>query len=876
MLAKQLQHWAEKQPDKIALQIRDKEGSYSSLTYKDLYANCLKLKAKLENLGYKPGDYISVYGDNSPNWAVSYIAINFLGSTVIPLDALLSAEDIYNFLEFSEARAVIVDEAHIKDLTEELKSQSSEINVISMEAIINEPEETETIEPYSPDPDDLLAILFTSGTTGTPKGVQLSNQNVFGNVQALLSSIDVTHKDNVLNILPLHHGYSSIIALFSPLWTGATVTFSESIKSTDLLASIRETGVTIFPGVPRLFELLFNEIENRVKRLPFGQKIVFNSLYKISESTWKSTNIRLGKMFFGKVHEPFGKQFRFFTSGGAKLDPKVYTGFLTLGFKIAEGYGLTETSAVATLTSPDIPNPGSAGRPIPGTQVKIENPDETGTGEICLSGPNIMRGYYKNEEATNEMIKDGWLHSGDLGHVDSENNVFITGRAKEVIVLPSGKNIYPEDVENLYNKSSLLKEICVIAHKSDSGSIKGLGVIVVPNMREVKERDVFDVRDRIRSVISMEGSKLPSYMQISEVLISNTELPKTRLGKFKRNEIDKIAIQLRSGEQPKEVELKPEEIEILNKPESIRFLGRFSEITETKGPFHPNDDLTLDLGIDSLTLVEVTALLEREFGVFIPEEEIPNVRSIGDILEKLPESPTLSTKVIAAAKKENNESLDEVFNLNRSFIKRTAIRIIQLTLRFIVLIAFRSRLKDVKKIPRNRAVLICPNHQSLIDPILIYALLPGEMLEKTLFTGFGEYFSKAPLSWIVHPMRIILTGTGRTSSESIRLATEGLNRGYSVCIFPEGERTSSGTIMKPRIGAGLLSVETDTPILPIYIDGASKTLSPINPGLSFPNVSVTVMDPIYPAKSGKEPRDLYQDTVDEWLAAMEEIEIKRR
>ncbi|MGB3727745.1 MAG: AMP-binding protein [Thermodesulfobacteriota bacterium] len=872
MLAKQLKHWAEKQPDKIALQIRDNEGSYSSYTYKELYINSIRLKSKLESMGYKPGDYISVYGDNSPNWAVSYIAINFLGGTVIPLDALLGAQDIYNFLEFAEVKAVIVDEGHIKELQEELASKNSDIDVIPMESIINEPGEVDSVEPYESDPDDLLAILFTSGTTGTPKGVQLSNQNVFGNVQALLSSIEVTHKDNVLNILPLHHGYSSIIALFSPLWTGATVTFSESIKSTDLLASIRETGVTIFPGVPRLFELLFNEIENRVKRLPFAQKTIFNTLYKISESTWKSTNIRLGKTFFGKIHEPFGKQFRFFTSGGAKLDPKVYTGFLTLGFKIAEGYGLTETSAVATLTSPDIPNPGSAGSPLPGTEVKIYKTDETGTGEICLRGPNIMRGYYKNEEATNEMIKDGWLHSGDLGHLDSDNNVFITGRAKEVIVLPSGKNIYPEDVENLYNKSSLLKEICVIAHKSDSGSIKGLGVIVVPNMREVKERDVFDVRDRIRSVISMEGSKLPSYMQISEVLISNTELPKTRLGKFKRNEIDKIAMDLRSGVETKDVELKPEEIEILNKPESVRFLGRFSEITEVKGPFHPNDDLTLDLGIDSLTLVEVTALLETEFGVFIAEEEISNVRSIGDILERLPESPNLAIGDIAAAKKENNESLDEVFNLNRSFLKRTAIKVIQLVLRFIVLVAFRSRLKGVNKIPRNRAVLICPNHQSLIDPILIYALLPSEMLEKTLFTGFGEYFSKAPLSWIVHPMRIILTGTGRTSAESIRLSTEGLNRGYSVCIFPEGERTSSGTIMKPRIGAGLLSVETDTPIIPIYIDGATKTLSPINPGLSFPKVSVTVMDPIQPAKGEKEARDLYQDTVNIWLEDMQKME----
>jgi long-chain acyl-CoA synthetase len=663
--------------------------------------------------------------------------------------------------------------------------------------------------------------------------------------------------------------------MFSPLWAGATVTFSQSIKSTDLLTCIRETNVTVFPGVPRLFELLYNEIENRVRRLPLTQKIIFKSLFKISESSWKSTNLRLGKLFFGKIHEPFGRQFRFFTSGGAKLDPKVYSGFLSLGFKIAEGYGLTETSAVSTLTSPDIPNPGSAGKPLPGVEIRIDNPGESGTGEILIKGPNIMRGYYKNESATNEIIKKGWLYSGDLGEIDSKNNLYITGRAKEVIVLPSGKNIYPEDVENHYKKSSLIKELCVIAQKSDSGSIRGLGVVVVPNMREIRERDVFDIRERIRSSIAMTGSSLPSYMQISEVLIYNGELPKTRLGKFKRGEVDELASEIRRGEQSRETHLTPEETEILNKPESIRFLRRFTEITEVKGPFHPDDDLTLDLGIDSLTFAEITALLEREFGVFITEEDIPDVRTLGDILEKLPESPTIAQvggDAKALYEREQNESLDDLFNLNRSFFKRTAIRIVQLILRLIVLVAFRSRLKEVKKIPIDKAVLICPNHQSLIDPILIYALIPGDMLEKVLFTGFGEYFSKAPLSWIVHPMRIILTGTGRTSAESMRLATKGLNRGMSVCIFPEGERTSSGSVMKPRIGAGLLSVETDTPIIPIYIDGATKTLSPVHPGLSFPSVSLSVMDPIEPAKGEKEARDLYQDTVNKWFEAMKERE----
>ncbi|MEM7009837.1 MAG: AMP-binding protein, partial [Thermodesulfobacteriota bacterium] len=321
MLAKQLKYWADKQPEKIALQIRDAQGQYQKVTYGDLYQKALGVKSKLAEMGYKPGDYISVYGDNSPNWVISYIGINFLGGTVIPLDALLSAQDILNFLDFSKAKAVIADKVHIDELTQELSGQESDVRIISMEEIVNEPGSSESLNAYEVDPDDLLAILFTSGTTGTPKGVQLSNSNVFTNVQAILKAVDVGPKDNILNILPLHHGYSSIVALFPPLWAGATVTFSESIKSTDLIASIKETGVTIFPGVPRLFELLYNEIENRVNRLSFGQKIIFNSLFKISETGWKSSNIRLGKLFFGKIHQPFGDQFRFFTSGGAKLDP---------------------------------------------------------------------------------------------------------------------------------------------------------------------------------------------------------------------------------------------------------------------------------------------------------------------------------------------------------------------------------------------------------------------------------------------------------------------------------------------------------------------------------------------------------------------------
>jgi long-chain acyl-CoA synthetase len=867
---------ADTEPDKIALQSRDKEGTYSSISFKELYRSCLELESKLESLGLRAGDHIALYGDNSINWAISYISIHFLGAVIIPLDALLGPREILNFLNFSDSKVILTDDSHIDKLRGELAASGSHITIISIESIIGENLRVRLTEPYNMKPDDLLAILFTSGTTGTPKGVQLSNKNVFSIVKAILESVDVSKRDNVLNILPLHHGYSSIVAFISPLFAGATVIFSESLKSSDLISAVQEKKVTIFPGVPRLFELLYSEIDKRVRRLPTFQKLIFRTLFKISEVSWKAINIRLGRIFFAKIHEPFGGQFRFFTSGGARLNPKILSDFFSLGFRMAEGYGLTETSAVSTLTSPDRPVPGSAGKPLPGVDIMIAKEGESNTGEICIKGPNITPGYYKNAAATNELIRNGWLYSGDLGSIDGDGNLFITGRAKEVIVLPSGKNIYPEDVESLYNDSPLIAELCVVPLKSATGSVTGLRMIVVPDMKEIKERGIYDINDRIRSTILMAGSSLPSYMQVSNVSVYHGELPKTRLGKFKRNEIEKIAEGLRTEERAEERELSPEEKELSMRPESDVFLKRFSGLTDLDGPFSPADDLTLDLGLDSLMLVQILTLLEKEFGVLVPESEIPELRTIGDILNKLPEIRPGYTeeKLVLNSSPQKSESLENVFNLKRGIIKRLSVRVLQIILWLITLIAFRPEIKDLRKIPMDKAVLLCPNHQSLIDPMLIFSIIPGRMLERLLFTGFGEYFSTPPLSWIVRPMRIIPTGTARTYAESLRLASEGLRMGMSVCIFPEGERTSTGKVMYPRTGAGLLSVETSTPIVPIHIDGALNTLSPLSPKLRFPKVSITVMDTIDPAAGDGDKKELYKSTIDSWYSAMQSFEEK--
>ncbi|MDA2919454.1 AMP-binding protein [Desulfobacterota bacterium AH_259_B03_O07] len=876
-MVKKLEYWARNEPHKKALQMKYPDG-YESLTYSELWERCNSMAEELKSSGFNPGDHISIYGENSHLWAVTYLSIHLMGGVVVPLDAQLSPKDLFNIISFSDAKAIIADESHLLELEKFFSDSGNEIKLVSLEALCRIPQSKDEFKPYIPSPDDLQTIVFTSGTTGEPKGVMLTFGNVLNNVQSLIRFTKVSTRDNVLNILPLNHGYSCIIGFLSPLWAGATVTFSQSIKSTDLLDAMRETGVTVFPAVPKLFTLLDREIFKKVDSLPFASKLIFRALYSISKWVRLVTRLRTGALFFSQIHKPFGGKLRFFASGGAKLDPVVGDHFLNLGFLMVEGYGLTETSAVSTLNPLGNPKPGKGGIPIGGVKVRIDSPDPDGIGEICIQGHNVMRGYYKNEDATREVLRDGWLHTGDLGKIDSDGSVVITGREKEVIVLSSGKNIYPEEVEKLYEKIPLVKELCVQPSLDSSGFVRGLQMVVVPDAEELKVRGVFNPRERIRSEITMRGASLPSFMQITELVLFYNELPRTLLGKIKRKELENLLKMAEAATEEQELIISDEEKELMELPTSARFLARLQDIAKITGPFSPSQDLSIDLGVDSLTLVQITVLLENEFGLVLKEEELPSVRTIGDILNRLKEVSITSDEVEQGFSIEQllkdppSLPLDTMFNLRRSALKRIMMRIFQIFVLLFLKAAFRASIKGADKIPQKRSFLICPNHQSYIDPVLIFALIPGRLLNRLLFTGFGELFDKAPLSWLVRPLRLIRIGTTETFGESLKLSYDGLNRGMSLVIFPEGRRTPTGYVMQPRIGAGILSVEARVPIVPILIEGATSTLSPIHPELRFPKVSVIVGDPIEPQISGDHPRDNYQSIVDQWKDAVLALE----
>ncbi len=880
-ISERLESWHKKQSSNVALQIK-RADAYERITFRELWELSRCIASELRNRGFRPGDHLSIYGENSPEWVACYLGIHFLGCVIIPLDSQLSPINLINIINFSDTKAVIADDDRLEQLGTVLSESNPEIRLISFDTLMKSPATADGFKPYSYSLNELQTIVFTSGTTGDPKGVMLTFGNVLGIIHAVAGFTKVSSRDNVLSILPLHHGYPCIVGLLSPLWAGATVTFSQSLKGTDLFATMRETGVTIFPGVPRILTLIDREIFSRVDSLPKALKLLFWIFYFVSRFFRKAMGIRFGKFLFKKIHNQFGQNLRFFASGGAKLDPLACEHFLNLGFLVVEGYGLTETSAASTLNALRNPKPGTAGIPLPGVNIRVDSPDRDGIGEICIQGHNVMKGYYKNEYATNEVLKDGWFHTGDLGMIDSRGSVIITGRAKEVIVLSSGKNIYPEEIEKLYENTQFAKELCVLPSLDEGGFTKGLKMVVVPDEKELDLRGVFNPRERIRSEIALKGASLPSYMAITELELYYGQFPRTMLGKIRRTQVENLIRQQKASVKAKEEEitLTPEERALMELPSSIRFLKRLREIADVKGPFTPSQELSIDLGLDSLTLVQIDALLENEFGVKIKEEELASVRTIGDILRRIGESDSktdeeeIDISIKDLLEEPPTVPLDQMFNFKRGFVRRLTMRLIQFFVILLVKVVFRTSIEGLNKIPKKGAFLICPNHLSYIDPVVIFAILPGWLLDRLVLTGFSEFFKRAPLSWIVRPLRVILIGSTETFGDSLKLSYEALKRGMAVGIFPEGRRSPTGRLMPPRLGVGILSTEANVPIVPIFIEGAEKTLSPPHPGFRFAKVRVFFGDPLDPPQMGENPREIYQLTLERWTEAVLALEKK--
>lgn len=533
-----------------------RDGAYQEITFSELSSRVDAFAAGLISLGVRPKDFVGLIGENRSEWAIGYLGIHRAGATVVPFDSLLTPRELHPLLTDSEVRVVIASPKFLDDILELRKSidtletvicmddaavaSADASNVLGMDAVAHLVESDAAVWPEVT-LDDLAALIYTSGTTGRAKGVMLTQRNIMSDVALSGQILILGPGDNFLSVLPLHHTFECTAGFLVPLYWGASITYARSLKSRDIIDDTRNTSATYLLGVPLLFEKMMQGIQRKLGQQPASKKMLIRTLFGI-ERVGRIFRLRLGHTLFRSLREKAGLgSLTNLIAGGAALPEYVASWFGSLGFDLSQGYGLSETSPIVCVPPANFDNPASVGPPIPEVEVRIDNPDDEGHGEICVRGPIVMQGYYRNEEATREVIDDdNWLHTGDIGYIDKAGMVYISGRMKNVLVTPSGKNVYPEELEHVINQCPTVLESMVYGVPTEGG--EEVRAYVVPDLTWFEEQAVLREKQfepaEIDEIVSVEAkaalAEIAEYKRPRRVDIRREEFEKTSTRKIKR------------------------------------------------------------------------------------------------------------------------------------------------------------------------------------------------------------------------------------------------------------------------------------------------------------------------------------------------------
>lgn len=512
-----------------------------TFTYKEARQQFDKVARWLVAQGIKKGDRVAVTGKNSPEWGIAYMGIVYMGAIVVPVDNALTSAEIEHLVDFVEIKGIFMDAGRF---TEGLGADNKYQFRISLEEkgheddyILNLPDVGD--QPYQmPNSDDLAAFLFTSGTTGTPKAVMLSHENLVFDAYVCQAYINVYPEDVFYAILPIHHAYTMLAVFLESMSNGSKTVFGKRLSVAALLKEMRDGNVNIFMGVPMLYNKIFSGIMNGIeKKGPFVSFLV-KTMMKICGGIKHLTGMNPGKVVFRGIRDKVSMaNNKVCISGAGPLPAETFKGFNQLGVDFVQGYGLTETSPIVTLCPSYAYEYASIGFPLPGVEVDFINKDEHGNGEIITRGKHVMKGYYKNPEATAETIdKDGWLHTGDVGYMDEKGFVYITGRAKNIIVTDGGKNVFPEEIEDHFQLYYDIEQICVVGYDVDPKmKIEGVAAIIYPSEDCRKNYpDVAKLKEHMDKIVEEVNHDLLQYKKIRKVFVVNEPLAMTSTKKIQR------------------------------------------------------------------------------------------------------------------------------------------------------------------------------------------------------------------------------------------------------------------------------------------------------------------------------------------------------
>ena len=517
-----------------------------SFTYAEAEKKIKEVSYYLLSQGVKKGDKIAVSGKNSPEWAIAYLGIIYAGCIVVPLDILLKDSEMETLMKFGGVSRLFIDSDRIRNIDKD--GSVGLIEKLSLEpddeykyVLDLDGEEREGFEAKS---DEVAAILFTSGTTGTPKGVMLTNENLVADCYLAQGNMNIYSTDVFYAILPIHHAYTMLAVMYESFSVGACTVFGKKLVVTQILKELREGKVTMFLAVPMLFNKMIAALMSGIRKKGIVVYGLIRFLMSVSGAIKKIFGVNIGKKMFSFLLKNLSlENTRICICGGGPLPASTFKMFNQLGIDFVQGYGLTETSPITHLNPTYAYIESSVGKSIPECQVKIVDPDDEGNGTIYIKGPMVMKGYYNNEEATKEVLsEDGWLNTGDVGHEDQNHYLYLTGRAKSVIVTDGGKNVFPEEIEDHFQLYDEIDQICIIGYLVNKETkAEGIRAIIYPSANAKKTYSTDDaLKARMNDIISEVNKELQSYKKITRMDISNEPLPMTSTKKIKRNEVVKL------------------------------------------------------------------------------------------------------------------------------------------------------------------------------------------------------------------------------------------------------------------------------------------------------------------------------------------------
>jgi long-chain acyl-CoA synthetase len=655
--------------------------------------------------------------------------------------------------------------------------------------------------------------VFTSGTTGTPKGVMLTHGNFTAEISMLSRVFQLGSEDIVLALLPLHHTFEFTCGMLLPLASGARIVYPLGVDAASLSRTLADVQPTALIGVPALWEAIHRRITDGVEeRGPFFHA-AFDRLRDLNRRLDEDYHLNLGSILFRPAIAALGGKLRLAVSGGAALPQRVAQFFNDIGIRLLEGYGLTEAAPVLSTARPDEAlTPGSVGKPLHGVELRLssdrrsEGHDEI-IGEILARGPNVMSGYYRNQAATDEVLKDGWLYTGDLGRLDADGRLYIVGRAKDVIVDSGGNNIYIDELEELYGHLAYIKELAVVGLRVGEG--EQVAALVIPAYARGESRRA--VEDRVRTHFEKIGASLSPHKRVRILRFTEVELPRTRTRKIKRAEVAAI---LRRMVQSYDEAIPATATEV--EPWLSHALAQVA----SGGPHITHATrLIEDLGLDSLALAELTEHIATKAGREISAAELSNVSTVEDLQRLV----TLG---------QNRPKLPSYARFARPYtptlpvpLKRLGENAIRRSFGLIFDSWLNPRILGVGNIPANRNVLVVANHASHLDFGLVgYAL--AAMGRELVVIAAKDYFFNTSLRRFVASnfTRLIPFDRERAQMESLDDALAELAAGRSVLMFPEGTRSPDGAVHEFKSGAGYLALHSGCDVLPIYISGTYDVL----------------------------------------------------